>query len=93
MPNLVYCSLILSGNESEISQLKIGICGVDEDMNFLPIDFNKIIPMPPSLDLTHSETVKQLAIAKYINQSVEKHLEIFLRAEGKQIYESQTLKH
>lgn len=86
MPNLVYCSLIMQGDQKDIDHVKLAICGIDENNFIRPIDFNKIIPMPPELNISHDETVKQLAYQKYIRKSVEKHLEIFLKGEGKHTY-------
>ena len=91
MPNLVYCSLIMEGKAEAIAQVKTDISGLDEDNHIRPIDFNKIIPMPPELNISHCETVKKLTYAKYIQKSVDKHFEIFLRAEGSHSYQSKLL--
>jgi len=91
MPNYIYCTLIMKGKKKDIDQVRTDICGIDEDNILRPIDFNKIIPMPPQLNVSHCETTKEFTIQKYIKNSVEKHLEIFLKAEGKESYQSKLL--
>ena len=49
MPNYCYCILIMKGKEKDIQHVKTDIAGIDEEGNIRPIDFHKIIPMPPKL--------------------------------------------
>lgn len=49
MPNWVTNRLIVSGNDKDIKQLFNNIKGDEAEQL---IDFNKIIPMPESLDIT-----------------------------------------
>jgi hypothetical protein len=60
MPNLMYCSLIMQGEKSDIDHVKKEIAGLDEENRIRPIDFNKILPMPPELNVSHIEEVKSL---------------------------------
>ena len=91
MPNLMYCSLIMQGEKSDIDHVKKEIAGLDEENRIRPIDFNKILPMPSELNVSHIEEVKSLCRQKYVTQSTDKHLEIFLKAEGSESYQSNLL--
>jgi len=56
MPNHVLNIMILSGEEKDIAKLRESIKGVDDDGEEMPIDFDKIMPMPKDLriDSVHS---------------------------------------
>jgi hypothetical protein len=67
MPNHVTNILIISGPEELVTKIKSEIAGVydDSDEERL-IDFNKIMPAPPSLNITSGTTTDYgLAILKY----------------------------
>jgi len=91
MPNLVYCSLIMQGDQKDIDHVKQSISGLDEEDRIRPIDFYKIIPMPPELNVSDMDEVKAFCRQKFIKKTPEKHLEIFLKAEGTEKYQSYLL--
>jgi hypothetical protein len=58
MPDLMYCSLIMQREKSDIDHVKKEIAGFDEENRIRPIDFNKILPMPPELNVSPTSTLK-----------------------------------
>ena len=66
MPNHITNILIISGPEELVTRIKSEISGVYEDGEPRLIDFNKIIPCPPSLYITSGSTTDNaIAILKY----------------------------
>lgn len=66
MPNHISNILTIEGDAKRVAQIKSDIISVDEEGNIRHIDFNKIIPMPESLNITSgSSTSNGLAILKY----------------------------
>jgi hypothetical protein len=66
MPNHISNILTIEGDAKRVAQIKNEILSVDEDGNIRHIDFNKIVPMPESLNITSGSTTDNgLAILKY----------------------------
>ena len=66
MPNHISNILTIEGDAKRVAQIKGEIISVDGDGNIRHIDFNKIVPMPESLNITSgSSTSNGLAILKY----------------------------
>ena len=67
MPNHVTNILIISGEEELVSLIKSEIAGTyEDDGEPRLIDFNKIMPCPPTLNITCGTTTDYgLAILKY----------------------------
>lgn len=66
MPNHISNILTIEGDAKRVAQIKGEIISVDEGGNIRHIDFNKIVPMPESLNITSgSSTSNGLAILKY----------------------------
>lgn len=47
--------------------------------------------MPIELNISHCETTVEFTKQKFIKKSLEKHLELFLKAEGQESYQSKLL--
>jgi hypothetical protein len=66
MPNHISNILTIEGDAKRVAQIKSDIISVDEDRNIRHIDFNKIVPMPESLNITSgSSTSNGIAILEY----------------------------
>lgn len=67
MPNHVTNILTISGPEELVAKIKSEISGVyEDDGDIRLIDFNKILPAPPSLNITSGTTTDNaIAILKY----------------------------
>jgi hypothetical protein len=79
MPNHVTNILKFVGSQDDIDTLRAQIKSVDEQGYETAIDFNKIIPMPPSLRITSgSEVDKGIAILKFTEQGDDSKLRAML---------------
>lgn len=75
MPNWVTNKLNVSGNKDEIKKLFNSIKGEDEEQ---VIDFNKIIPMPDSLDITSGSITDESifwALSKMKDEEIKIHID------------------
>ena len=80
MPNWVTNRLIVSGNDKDIKQLFNNIKGDEAEQL---IDFNKIIPMPESLDITSGSVTDESifwALSKMNDEEIQRHIENLSRA-------------
>jgi hypothetical protein len=67
MPNHVTNILSISGDKELVAKIKSEISGVFDDGDTMHIDFNKIVPAPPSLNITSGTTTENaIAIIKYL---------------------------
>jgi hypothetical protein len=79
MPNHVTNILSFAGPQEDIQNLRTQIKSIDEKGTERLIDFDKIIPMPPSLNITSgSEVDKGIAILKFTEQGDDSNLRAML---------------
>lgn len=68
MPNLIYCTLSMQGNESDIHSVKESLKTTDSEGKLHAIDFQNIIPMPPSLNINRNNDAELLYKRDYLRQ-------------------------
>lgn len=56
MPNYIYNTLIMKGSPADIAEVRDAIKSTNAAGKSVPIDFNRIIPMPPELDIENIST-------------------------------------
>ena len=77
MPNHVTNILKINGDDELVEKIKSEICGDDEDGDSIPIDFEKIVPKPESLDITSGgNTDNGLAVLQYVAGNEKKIIEM-----------------
>ena len=68
MPDFIYCSLILKGEQQHVQEVKEAISLIDEHDKHRAIDFNKIIPMPESLNINEDSDAQMFYKRDYLKK-------------------------
>lgn len=79
MPNHVTNVVSFKGSPKDVKELRNAIKGVDSDGDEILIDFNKIIPMPSSMNITSGSMVDRgIAILKFTEHGDDSELKRML---------------
>jgi hypothetical protein len=71
MPNFIYCALDIEGTHQHVQEVKEAISLIDEHGMRRAIDFNKIIPMPESLNITDNSDAYMFYKRDYLNKAFD----------------------
>lgn len=71
MPNFIYCSLIMKGSKKNIQEVKTSIETTDEKGKHFAIDFQKIIPMPPELNISNTSDANIFYKRDYLKKQLQ----------------------
>lgn len=73
MPNLIYNTLKMQGTKKEIKKVKRAICSESPQGKIIPIDFEKIVPMPMSLHVAKLSDAEMIYSRDYLKRELQEY--------------------